>query len=197
MVSRDGHTREDSPGVSGLVFLTSRQVDTLTAVVDRVFPGDGSASASELGVVAYIDGQLAGPWGAGERLFRQPPFRTPEDRGHGWQSPLTPSEAYQHGLAALDRIAHDRYGGVFAELAPAVQDQLLHACEADDVGGDFGPGLTASAFFALLLTNVMEGLFADPRYGGNRDYGGWRWLGFPETVARYADDGMPRQAGSP
>jgi gluconate 2-dehydrogenase gamma chain len=35
----------------------------------------------------------------------------------------------------------------------------------------------------LLLQNTLEGYFADPIYGGNRDLGAWRMIGFPG--ARY------------
>ena len=38
-------------------------------------------------------------------------------------------------------------------------------------------------FFELVLGNTMEGFFADPIYGGNRDMVGWKLVGFPG--ARY------------
>ena len=165
------------------------------AAADRIFPPEGeSPSASDLGVLEYLDGQLSGPWGQGERLFRQEPFRVPPDEGHGWQSPMTPAEVYRHGLAAIDRLARDRHGAAFAELSGELQDEVLGGCEDGSLSGDFGPGFTAASFFALLRMNVTEGLFADPRYGGNRDGGGWRWLGFPDGVARYAH-GRRRPAG--
>jgi gluconate 2-dehydrogenase gamma chain len=168
-------------------FLQPDQARALAAAADRIFPGDGdSPSASALGAVEYIDGQLAGPWGQGDHLYRQGPFPAPQDSGHGWQSPLTPAEVYAHGLAALDEIARARHGAAFAELPPEAQDELLHACERGEVEADFGEGRSAAQFFALLKLNVVEGVFADPRYGGNRDFGGWRFIGFPEERARYA-----------
>lgn len=168
-------------------FLTPERARVVGAAADRLFPADGdSPAATDLGVVDYIDGQLAGPWGRGERLFRQGPFLAPVDEGHGWQSPMTPAEAYAHGLDALDGLARERHGAGFAEIPAEAQDALLRACERGEADADFGPNFTAAAFFALLRTNVVEGLFGDPRYGGNRDYGGWRWLGFPEERARHA-----------
>ena len=51
------------------------------------------------------------------------------------------------------------------------------------------------AFFELLLQNTMEGFFADPSYGGNRDMVGWKMIGFPgyhydyrDYVRRYNED---------
>lgn len=167
-------------------FLDRSQARTLAAAADRIFPAqDESPSASELGVVEYVDGQLAGAWGRGDRLYRDGPFPTPADRGHGWQSPLTPAEAYRHGLAALDALARDRGADSFADLPPAARDEMLASCEAGAVEADFGPALGAAEFFELLRTNVLEGLFADPRYGGNRGGLGWRWLGFPEQRAEH------------
>jgi Gluconate 2-dehydrogenase subunit 3 len=38
---------------------------------------------------------------------------------------------------------------------------------------------TAQAFFNTIRTHTMEGMFADPIYGGNKDFAGWRLVGFP------------------
>jgi gluconate 2-dehydrogenase gamma chain len=46
-----------------------------------------------------------------------------------------------------------------------------------------GGVVDSKAFFTLLFQNVIEGYFADPIYGGNRDMGAWRMIGFPG--ARY------------
>jgi gluconate 2-dehydrogenase gamma chain len=174
--------------VSGLAFFTPVEARAIAAVADRIFPADGgSPSATELGAVEFIDAQLAGPWGQGDRLYRQGPFFPSPDGGHGWQSPLSPAEAYRHGLLTLDLLAHFRHGAVFAELVPDVQDALLSLCERGETNADFGENLGADEFFVLLRTNVVEALFADPRHGGNRDGRGWRWLGFPESRARYAE----------
>ena len=38
---------------------------------------------------------------------------------------------------------------------------------------------TAQAFFNTVRTHTMEGMFADPIYGGNKDFAGWLLVGFP------------------
>jgi gluconate 2-dehydrogenase gamma chain len=38
---------------------------------------------------------------------------------------------------------------------------------------------TARAFFETLRTHTIEGMFADPIYGGNKDFAGWKLVGFP------------------
>jgi gluconate 2-dehydrogenase gamma chain len=50
----------------------------------------------------------------------------------------------------------------------------------------FASGPPAGAVFYLLYQLVMEGLFADPIYGGNRDKAGWAMVGFPGVMANNA-----------
>ena len=44
---------------------------------------------------------------------------------------------------------------------------------------------TAQAFFNTVRTHTMEGMFADPIYGGNKDFAGWRLVGFPGAQPIY------------
>jgi hypothetical protein len=36
--------------------------------------------------------------------------------------------------------------------------------------------------FALLRDHCIQGCFADPRWGGNRDAAMWRWFGYLSEV---------------
>ena len=49
---------------------------------------------------------------------------------------------------------------------------------------------TAQEFFNTLRTHTMEGMFADPIYGGNRDFAGWRLVGFPGAQAIFTSTDM-------
>jgi gluconate 2-dehydrogenase gamma chain len=40
-------------------------------------------------------------------------------------------------------------------------------------------------FFDSLLGVTIEGFFADPVYGGNKDMGPWKMIGFPGAYADY------------
>jgi gluconate 2-dehydrogenase gamma chain len=40
----------------------------------------------------------------------------------------------------------------------------------------------------MFYDNVMEGLFADPIYGGNKDKAGWKMIGFPGVMANNAEN---------
>jgi len=54
---------------------------------------------------------------------------------------------------------------------------------------------TAQEFFTTVRTHTMEGMFADPVYGGNRDFAGWRLVGFPGAQPVFTSSDMQnRQA---
>jgi gluconate 2-dehydrogenase gamma chain len=166
--------------------LADSAIRTLRCVADRLFPADEEiAGGAGLGVVDYVLGQLSGPWGHGERLYREGPYVRPPHPGHGCQSELTPLDAFRYGLAALDEHAVREHGAAFADLPPEAQDALLADLERGAVPGS--GRLDPAAFFDLLLDACREGVFADPRHGGNRDGAAWAWIGFPG----------PRAAGFP
>jgi gluconate 2-dehydrogenase gamma chain len=49
----------------------------------------------------------------------------------------------------------------------------------EDGEAQFEGAVSSKAFFAMLWQNTLEGYFADPLYGGNRNMAGWRLIGFP------------------
>jgi gluconate 2-dehydrogenase gamma chain len=92
---------------------------------------------------------------------------------------------YRAGLAALDAyLRKTRNNRGFADLSAAEQDDVLKALEAGKA--DLGT-IGSAAFFNLVLQNTMEGFFADPIYGGNRDMVSWKMIGFPGARYDYRD----------
>ena len=53
---------------------------------------------------------------------------------------------------------------------------------------------TAQAFFNTLWVHTIEGMFADPIYGGNRDFAGWRLIEFPGAQQFYTRSDMQTDA---
>ena len=53
--------------------------------------------------------------------------------------------------------------------------------------GDF-PGFSSTMFFNALLQMTMEGFFADPMYGGNRNMASWKMIGYPGLPATYREE---------
>ncbi|HEX5238171.1 MAG TPA: gluconate 2-dehydrogenase subunit 3 family protein [Sphingomicrobium sp.] len=163
----------------GYIFLSPAEAAFIEAAVARLIPNDQTGpGAIEAGVPRFIDRQLAGPYGAGDHFYLQPPFPRGQPT-QGWQMEA-PAQVYRAAIAAVDRWASAAYGRAFVALDASTQDRALKALE----DGKANLGETdAKAFFALLLQNTIEGYFADPIYGGNRDMGAWHMIGFPG--ARY------------
>lgn len=137
----------------GLVTLNQHEARTAAALFDRMFPADEDGpGASEVGVVSYLDGALAGAY-------------------------ADKVETYRVGLAALDRAAKSLCGGPFADCEPERQDELIRKLEQGELPDFRVP--PQQDFFGALRAHLQEGLFADPAYGGNRDKLGWKFLGHP------------------
>ncbi|SMH45825.1 gluconate 2-dehydrogenase subunit 3 family protein [Azospirillum agricola] len=165
---------------------TPREGELVEAIVERLIPADDlSVSGKDAGCAVFIDRQLAGHYGDSSRLYRLGPFQ-PGLPTQGDQSDLTPVARYRHGLKALDEHCRRTMAGKgFTDLTPDQKDALLTEMEKDAVAFD-GP-VGSGGFFSLILQNTMEGFFADPIYGGNRDMVSWRMIGFPGTRYDYRD----------
>jgi len=134
-------------------FLNAADAETVAAIAERIMPGaPGKPGATEAGVLNYIDLALAGAY-------------------------TDLQEFYRHGLAALETHCRQTYSETFAKLAPAQQDETIASLEDGKVESFTWPA--ARAFFETLRTHTMEGMFADPVYGGNKDFAGWNLVGFP------------------
>ena len=165
------------------LFLNTDEAAFIEAAVSRLIPADEKwPGALDAAVPSYIDKQLAGAWGAGERLYRSGPWQqgTPSQ---GYQLPFTPAELFHTALAAINRELADA-GTPFTEMSAEQQDAYLRDLEA---GGKNLGGIPSAVFFAQLWESTVEGFFSDPVYGGNRDMAAWRMIGFPGAYASYYD----------
>jgi gluconate 2-dehydrogenase gamma chain len=180
-------------------FFNPEEAAFVEPAVDRLIPPDERwPGAREAGVSTYIDQQLAGAYGQGARLYAAGPW-DPGTPSQGYQLPLNPAQLYRTALAA---IAREMAGRPFGELPPEQQDSFLTRLEQSQVPMEF----PSAQFFDTLLANTVEGFFADPMYGGNRDMVGWRMIGFPGAYAAYLEiytshglrfDREPLSIGSP
>jgi gluconate 2-dehydrogenase gamma chain len=164
------------------LFFSAEEAAFMEAAVDRLIPPDElGPGAREAGVVDFIDRQLAGAWGAGERLYRSGPWQagTPSQ---GYQLPFTPAELFRNALRALAQ--QGRQGTPFEKMQGAQQDEWLTRLQN---GSDSLEGVPARTFFESLLAMTVEGYFSDPAYGGNRDARGWAMIGFPGAYGNYYD----------
>jgi gluconate 2-dehydrogenase gamma chain len=183
---RDGLTdapQGAEPG--GWHYLNAAEVRFLTAAVDRLIPADATGpSASEAGVVIFLDRQLAGDYGSGAHFYLEGPWAKGED-SQGYQSRYSPAQFYRHAIAAIEAaVARDEAGKAFADLPAERQDALLKQMESGDLKLD-GP-IASKTFFDFFLQNVREGYFSDPMYGGNKDAAAWKMIGFPGAHYDYS-----------
>jgi gluconate 2-dehydrogenase gamma chain len=93
-----------SGGQGNWDFLSDSQARTLTAICDQIVPADGFPSASQAGVLTYIDKQLV-------RHFRR----------H--------QNAYREGLEQAEAISRTRFGRELAALTSPQQFEVVSALE--------------------------------------------------------------------
>lgn len=156
------------------------------ALVDHMWPKDSlGPSGTELGIATFIDRQLAGAFGNGDRLYMQGPFRKGKPQ-QGYQLPMTPQAHYKAGAAAFDQACRARFNKSFDRLASADRESFL----SDVAGGKLTGGNVAlnEWFNGLVYPLFTQGAFADPIYGGNRDKAAWKMIGYPGLPALYAQD---------
>ena len=134
--------------------LTEHEWRTVEAMTARIIPTDHEPGAIEANCVNFIDKALAN-----------------ED------AQLRP--VYSAGLQGLDALARELHGKDFVALGPDPQHAILTALDDDEAAPwpeEAGP---APEFFETVRTHTIIGFLADPKYGGNRDYAGWRVVGYP------------------
>jgi gluconate 2-dehydrogenase gamma chain len=116
-------------------------------------------------------------------MYRNGPW-LPGTPQQGYQLRQTPAELYRQGIAATQAYCNKTYQRSFGALEAREQDDVLKGLDGGTI--TFAE-LPAKTFFEMLLQNTLEGFFADPLYGGNRDKIGWKLVGFPGVAAYYAN----------
>jgi len=162
-------------------FFNAEDAAFIESAVDRLIPSDDvGPGALDANVQYFIDKQLAGAWGAGERLYRSGPWKegTPSQ---GYQLPYTPAELFKTALRGIKQDLGAR-NTTFSKLKPEEQDAYLSALQTGDVKLDSVP---SKVFFESLWSMTLEGYFSDPVYGGNKDMVSWRMIGFPGAYASF------------
>ena len=138
-------------------FFNHADAATIAAFTERIMPSaPGKPGARDADVLNYIDLALSGAYAELQDFYRR-------------------------GIASLDAHCRSTYKESFVHLTPERQDEVISALEEGQATGFTWP--TAKEFFSILRTHTMEGMFADPLYGGNKDFTGWRLVGFPGAQA--------------
>ena len=161
-----------------LLTLTATEAAFMSAMADTIIPADElSPSGTDCGVVAFIDRQLAGAYGAGAKMYRSGPYQ----RGK-------PEQGYRLALRACDYFA----AGIAATNGARPMARISTACRlpsAPPPSRRWRARPSSSIFgdrFSTGAPIVMEGFFSDPMCG-NRNKVAWQMLSFPGLPATYAD----------
>lgn len=203
-------TPETLPTTRALQFFSVDEAKLMDAIAGRIIPGTpDDPGAREADVFIYIDHKLAYKKNNGfvEPTYFLPPFarviKTEEPQSkpeapattkeipvkdteidrYGFQSKMKPQETYQKGLASVDKYAQMKYQKKFEDLSEAQQDQILEDMDNGNAKGFDQP--SDRAFFKVLRDDVIEGMFSDPVYGGNKNMVGWSLIGYPGAQRAY------------
>lgn len=151
------------------------------ALVNVMCPADGlTPNGVACGLASFFDRQLAGGFGRGDRLYRQPPVRSGKPQA-GYQLPLTPEQFYKAGVEATQAACRSRFGTGLEDLEAARADAFLQDIAAGKVDGGRVP--LAQWFNELVYPLFAQACFADPLYGGNRGKVFWKLIGYPGLPA--------------
>ena len=124
-----------------------------------------------LGVIRAVDG-MQGPWKQGAP-------------SQGYQLPLTPAQLYRAGIAATNAHCRKTYGRSFDRIEDAQREEVLIGLSTAKI--KFDNGLPVRVFWDTVYQTVIEGMYSDPIYGGNRNKAGWAIIGFPGIIAVHRD----------
>lgn len=174
------------PQPAGYAFFHPQEALFIEAVVDHMIPADElTPSGTEIGIATFIDRALAGSWGKGDRLYMQGPWQrgTPNQ---GYQLPLSPAALYRAAIAGCNVHCRNVYKQTFDRCTAEQKEAFLRELSSGKI--TLAGGLPGRTFFGVLYDNVMEGMFSDPIYGGNRDKIGWKMIGFPGVAANNAEN---------
>src|SRR5665213_4369770 len=170
---------------SASTFFNPEERAFVEAATERLIPDEEDGlGAKGAAVVVFIDRQLAGPYGRADKWYMQGPWAKgiPEQ---GYQLKLTPGELYQTAVRDVNAWCQKNHGKTFALLPGVEQDEVLRGLESGEIELSDVP---AKVFFTMLWNNTVEGFLADPMYGGNRNFAGWKLVGFPGPRYNYTSE---------
>jgi len=142
-------------------YLSSPDAALLTDICEQLIPRDDAPGATDVGVIHFIDRQLA--------------------------SALSRHQLdYRRGLESFRQTCLAEFKRPFAQLAVHEKIELLRRVESAHVPRELWDKPTAPQFFRLVLSHTMQGFYGAPRHGGNHGYASYRMLGidYPQIIGR-------------
>mgnify|MGYP001367897051 FL=1 len=186
------------PLSEGFRFFNPVQAETVAAIAERLWPTtDDSPGAIEAGVVHYIDHSLNGPYARYRLTYIQGLKWIDAVSQEQYGAPFRNLEPEQQDAILTGIEAGEIVRPQAGQEDGATGDQTLSSSYLDGLDGEtarqiagISPPATPDlkSFFNVIRTHTMEGLFADPIYGGNRNFAGWRAVGYPGPYYVYTEE---------
>ncbi|TXL65735.1 gluconate 2-dehydrogenase subunit 3 family protein [Cerasibacillus terrae] len=193
-----------------MFFSREEDFNTLKAATERIFPEDDHGpGAIKLSVPYFIDKQLAGSWGTNAKAYMKDPFlqnkqtheyqrKDSEQNKSGpntstqaptptprYQSRQNRGEIFLQGLRKMDQVSKEKFDKSFIDLEEKQQNEILQAFENNEIEMK---GVSSQTFFNLLRQTTLEGVYADPLYGGNKNMMGWKMKEYPGPRMAYINE---------
>jgi gluconate 2-dehydrogenase gamma chain len=142
--------------------------------------------ATDIGIKQSISIARSRALGQGRPALQQGPWKagTPSQGSncalHPRRSSIAPHRGDQRALPESRRPSRST-----ACTAPQREEVLLGLSAARSAST---PCCRRARSGPRCTQTVMEGMFSDPIYGGNRDKAGWKLIGFPGAIAVHRDN---------
>jgi gluconate 2-dehydrogenase gamma chain len=175
-----------APALVGYQSFSPDEAEFVETLVNIMCPADNlTPNGVDCGLATFIDRQLAGDFGRGDRLYRSGPWHRGKPQ-LGYQLPLTPEQFFKTGVAAAKAACTTKLGKGFDELSEAEANAFL----TDLAGGKYDDPRAPLAewFNDLVYPLFTQACYADPLYGGNRGKVFWKLIGYPGLPAFHTKD---------
>ena len=175
-----------APALVGYQSFSPDEAEFVETLVNIMCPADNlTPNGVDCGLATFIDRQLAGDFGRGDRLYRSGPWHRGKPQ-LGYQLPLTPEQFFKTGVAAAKAACTTKLGKGFDELSEAEANAFL----TDLAGGKYDDPRAPLAewFNELVYPLFTQACYADPLYGGNRGKVFWKLIGYPGLPAFHTKD---------
>jgi gluconate 2-dehydrogenase gamma chain len=145
-------------------FFGSEERAQVEALFEGILPAtDDAPGATDVAAAEYLDRLLA----MDESTYYEIT---------GWK------KLYKQALPALDAAAKAGFGGkALVDLSADERKTLLTQLSQGALAG-IPAEIDQKKLFATIRAHCIEGCFADPRWGGNKERLMWRWYGYIEPA---------------
>jgi hypothetical protein len=139
-------------------FFDEEQSRCLETVFDHLLPQSDRTPERRIPILPQVDQRLNSGRIDGYRFEKMPPDR----------------DAYRLGVEAINGLAQELHGKVFAELEPLQRDELLRSIHDGKPGGDAArwERLPTHYFWAMLMQDAVDAYYAHPWAWDEVGFGG-------------------------